>query len=122
MLVQRCREVGPDPPPGRGLRELLKIAAAQVAARMTAELVGPDEHGVRDEDQRAHPDADTAGEAESLDRVIGQQHGEDEREIPGVPVDVLEDERETGLARVALAESVGLGGGRTEEHTSELQS
>ena len=64
------------------------------------------QNGVQDEDQRAEAHAPSAAEPERLYGVPGEHGGEDHGEVPEVPVDVLQDQREAGLSRVAGTEAL----------------
>src|SRR5579862_6520124 len=76
-------------------------AADQVAERVAAERVAGDQDDVDRQDQRADADAEVAVHEEAVDRVLGEDHDEREREVERVAVQVLEDEQR-GLAAVLL--------------------
>src|SRR5664279_1099988 len=98
------RDLLPHPVSAGVTREMLELAAHDVPAGMAGQGVQPDQCGVDQQDDGA--EANVAPLAlrvpESQDRVVGQDDPEDHREEPEVPVDVLQDQRETGLAGVPL--------------------
>ena len=70
---------------------------------MTRRRVEPQQGGVRHQDEGAHAHADPplTGHAEGHHGVDGEDHVQDQGEDEKVAVEVLEDEREAGLAGVA---------------------
>src|SRR5262249_29888144 len=48
-------------------------------------------------------DVDAVRETERVDRVVGQDDDEQQRDVEEIPVDVLQDEREGPLAEIRLA-------------------
>ena len=75
---------------------------------MAAEGVAGQQDDVDDQDERADGDAEMLRavrglEPERVPRIAAEDEDEDEREVEEVAVDVLQDERQVALARVALA-------------------
>src|SRR4051794_14558374 len=84
------------------LGEVVDPSRGDVPARVAAERVPPDQHRVDEQYGAADADAERSAEVEPEGGVPGQDAGEDDREVPRIPVDVLADEREARLARVGL--------------------
>lgn len=82
-------------------------------ARVAAERVAKDQHGVHDEDDRAETDVSPVAVlvAERQHRVVRQDQTDDHGHVEEVAVDVLQDQRQARLAGV-LAVRLGHGAGR----------
>src|SRR4051794_23696646 len=107
-LVARARR--------RRAGEAVEAAADEVAQRVAAEREGGQADHVPEQDERAEPDAEAAVEEERAPRVVPEEPEHDDRQVQEVPVHVLEDQRERGLAAVPLAPRAGDGApGRREE-------
>ena len=111
-----CRDPAPQPVAHRVLGEVPEPASDDVPAGVAADRVDPDQRGVDQQDQRAeaHVAPLPVLVAEGDDRVEGQDHPEDHRDVPEPAVDVLQDQREPGLAGVALVR-LGDGAGRRRQ-------
>src|SRR6266511_2467805 len=91
----------PQPEAHRRLGEAVDVPAAQVPAGVARQRVQPQEHRVDHQHQRAQAHAPAVTEVEALDAVPQQDDRERQRQVEEVAVDVLEDQRELGLAAVA---------------------
>src|SRR4029453_16202203 len=96
--------------------ERVKVAAAQVTARVAAERVQRQQYHVAPQHQRTQTDAEAGREPERQDDVPPQKNEDDQRQPEQVAVNVLQDEGESRLAAVAPSR-VGGGArrGRPEE-------
>src|SRR5690242_4032103 len=90
--------------PDRMRRKVLEPAAGYVPARVAGERIGPDQARVDEQDHAAEPHVPPLAVrvAEGVDCVPGQQQREQHRYVEEVPMNVLDDEREAGLAGIAL--------------------
>src|SRR2546425_2394671 len=102
MALVEPRQEAPDLVAGLRLGENVHVPAADVAARVAREGVASQEDDVDPHHQRAHADSEAVGEPERQDRVPGEHHDEEDRDVPRVAMEVLEEERKARLARVAL--------------------
>ena len=93
----------------RAPRELVEIAADEVAQRVAAERVAAEQHDVDREHERADADAELLSRpsrrrtSSAFHDVVREDEEEEQRDVQEVAVDVLEDERKRSLAAVALA-------------------
>src|SRR5438552_17452195 len=70
---------------------------------MAAQRVASEQDQVGRQDQRPHADAETALEPHRLPHIVREDGQEEQRRVEEVAVHVLQDERQRGLAAVALA-------------------
>src|ERR671919_2859605 len=73
---------------------------------MAGDRVGTQQRGVRQKYYRAEPQSEAVGKGKGPDTVDEEDDRERERRIEEITVNVLKDQRETCLARIA---AVGLG-------------
>src|SRR3990170_427130 len=100
-------DVVPDtlagPCPG-GAAKAVQAAADQVPDRVAGKRVHHEEEGVHTKDERAQPDTPALVRGmEAADGADPEEHHEDERDVHEEAVQVLEDQREAGLAAVRPA-------------------
>ena len=79
---------------------------------MAGEAVERQRGGVGEDHERPEADAERAAEPRGVNRVVPEKPQEDDREVEGVAVHVLEDEGEGGLTAVTAALPLGDGAGR----------
>ena len=100
--------------------ERVEVSADEIAERMTAERIAREERHVREHEDRAETDAEVAVEVEREDRVPPQEDEERGREDKGITVQVLDEERESRLAGVALARVRDRAGRRRPEERAVI--
>ena len=66
-------------------------AADQVAERVAPERVARDQHDIDRQDEAADADAGVTIATERVERVLAEDHDEDQREVQRVAVQVLEE-------------------------------
>ncbi|MFM8349983.1 MAG: hypothetical protein ACKN9D_02860, partial [Actinomycetales bacterium] len=95
---------GPHPVADRVRGEVLEPTAEGMSAGVAGQRVQPQQGRIGDQDQRADADMTPLAlmVAERDDRIPGEDDVEDQASVEEVPVAVLEDQRESGLAGVLL--------------------
>ena len=103
VLGVQPRDQRPEPVAQRVPGEVVEPAADDVPAGVAGQRVEPEQGRVGQQDQRAEahvpPRAGLVAEGEH--GVVGEDQVEDQPRVEEVPVHVLEDQREPGLAGVA---------------------
>src|SRR5690349_6266874 len=87
----------------RAAREAVEPPADQMARRVAGEAVARERAGAREQHERPDADADRRAVAQRVDDVPPEEEQVRERRVEEVPVEVLQDEREGGLAAIAVA-------------------
>src|SRR5918996_582302 len=106
MTEVQSRDETPHLGSSRCLGQNVDVPAAQVSTRMAGDRVGTQQRGVRQKYNRAEPQSEAVGKGKGPNPVDEEDDRERERRIEEVAVNVLEDQREARLTRIAA------GGGR----------
>src|SRR5579872_1641938 len=89
---------------GLDTRKTINFAAKQMPHRMAGEKIQRQQDYVHQENQSPHTDAKSVREGESDDCIVPEKHEKNDRDIHKISMDILQYERESGLAGVvALA-------------------
>ena len=89
----------------RLFRDLIQKSTDQMAEGMTPERITAEQNHVEGEHQRPYPEPEVPGtrgirEPKRAPGIMQEHQNEDESEIKKIPMDILQDERERGFARV----------------------
>ena len=116
VVAVEPRHERPHPVADRVLAEVAHPAAHDVAAGVAGERVEPDVDHVDQHQQRAeaHVAPLVVGVAEGQHHVEAQHQGDQHRGVPEPAVDVVEDQRQPGLAGVAAVRLGHAAGGRAQ--------
>src|SRR5438046_9329650 len=82
---------------------------------MARQQIEREQNNVSQKDQRAHTDEEMAFKPEGANGVIPEEEKEDDRPVQEITVDILENEREPGLAAVILVGALAHRAGRRIE-------
>src|ERR1051326_4734011 len=92
-------------------REAVELPADQMAGGVAGEAVEREGRRVGEDHERPDADPERAREAGRAPHVVPEEHEVHRRDVEEIAVEVLEDQREGGLAAVARAAQLADGAG-----------